>query len=146
MKRGFPRPLTKIGTTSSNPKSGAPLSGSYGKRWDNRVYPHPYAADEDNLARIHEGRKAECVIFKLCLNCGKPVEEEVVGLLFANPNSPLGKPHEDYVHTETGPYHFKCLVQSLTLCPALSTSKRFVGGNGEWKVVRPIILDRLTRF
>src|SRR5690348_10568755 len=120
MKRGFPRPLTKIEKTSSNPRRG---KTSYGRKWDGRNYPHPYAATEDNLARISTGRKAECVKFKRCMNCGEPVKEEVVGLILYNPKSKVGGRFDDYIHHESGPYHFKCLVQSMTMCPHLATSK-----------------------
>ena len=143
MKRGFPRPLTKIEKTHSNPRRG---KTSYGKKWDGRNYPHPYAANEDNLARIHEGRKFECVKFKRCLNCGEPVKEDVVGLLLYNPNSRLGTRFNDYIHSEAGPYHFKCLRQSISMCPHIATTQRFIAGSGEWKVVKPMIEAHLTRW
>lgn len=145
MKRGFPRPLTKIEKTSSNlSRSARNTTGSYGKKWDGRNYPHPYAATEENLARISTGRKAECVKFKRCMNCGEVVKEDIVGLILYNPRSRMGMKFDDFIHHESGPYHFKCLIQSMTMCPHLATNKRFMAGSGEWSVVKPLIAAYLT--
>lgn len=136
MKRGFPRPRTYVGKTSRHPSRG-----SYGKRWNSKTYPHPYTASDDAVSNISEGRVRECTTFKRCGTCGEPVDDDLVGLIIYNTHSPKIK-SKDWLHAESGPYHFKCLVLNFTMCPHLVETKQFLPAVGLWKDVREEIINK----
>jgi hypothetical protein len=141
MKRGFPRPRTMVGTLYSNPKS---KRGGYRAKWNNREYPHPYTASDDNVAAIHDGRRVETVMFKRCGTCGEPVKDECVGLILYNVDTKDGKhvrTYEDWLHSESGPYHLKCLALNFAMCPHLSETDIYMAGYAKWSDVYPMIRD-----
>lgn len=145
MKRGFPRPMTYVGKTYSNPrKRNGKAVKSYGKKWDGKKYPHPYTAQEYNIGAIHRGRLKESIKFKRCGACGEPVEDELVGLILWNPRSKANTQHKDWLHSESGPYHFKCLVLTMTRCPHIANTKRFLAACGNWSDVKAQILEYAT--
>jgi hypothetical protein len=145
VKRGFPRPRHLIEKTTRHP-----TKGSYGKKWDNKTYPHPYNASDNHPANISTARLAECIKFKKCGTCGEPVDEDLVGLILANPASPIWKRHDKrwyrgWLHSESGPYHLKCLTLNFTMCPHLVETKQYMPAVGLWKDVRAEILDAADR-
>lgn len=142
MKRGFPRPKHFIEKTTRHPSKN-----SYGKKWNNKWYPHPYNASDNYPANISQPRLIECITFKKCGTCGKPVEEELVGLILSNPASPVwrdaGKAwNNGWLHSESGPYHLHCLVLNFTMCPHLVELKQFMPAVALWKDVRSEILAK----
>lgn len=139
MKRGFPRPSEFIEKTSRSLKK----SGSYGKKWNNRWYPWPYSASDHAISNISAGRMEECVHFKRCGTCGEPVKEEMVGLVLYNPKAKSVKEvhGNKLLHQESGPYHLKCLVLNFTACPHLVESGEYMPGYGEWKILKPMLLE-----
>ena len=81
-------------------------------------------------------------MFKRCATCGDPVEEEEVGLILFNTRSRAsGSWERGWIHSESGPYHLKCLVLNFTLCPHLADTKIFMPGYGKWTDVREEILS-----
>lgn len=144
MKTGFPRPRSFVFETTSNPyqpRKGQ-REGSYGKKWEHREYPHPYTAEEYNLARINRTRLFETIDNKLCGTCGLPVEEDLVGLILYNPhtrNHKISENRKIWFHGESGPYHLKCLSLNFTMCPMLSQTKLYIPAVALWDDVKNII-------
>lgn len=145
MKRGFPRPKHFIEKTKRHPSRG-----SYGKKWNNKHYPHPYNADDDYPANISTSRLVQCIRFKLCGTCGEPVKEDLVGLVVANPASPVWKQfnkqwYRGWLHSESGPYHLSCLSLNFAMCPHLVETKQYMPAVALWKDVRADILHEAVR-
>lgn len=136
MKRGFPRPMYFIEKASRH--------GGYGKKWNNRWYPHPYTASDGYPANINQQRLAESVYFKKCGTCGEPVKEELVGLILNNRRSPVHDKNSGLINSESGPYHLKCLSLNFTVCPHLVETKQFIPAVGLWKDVRADILKKVV--
>lgn len=140
MKRGFPRPRMYVGTTRRHPSRG-----SYGAKWNNKTYPHPYSASERVIADIHPGRMKECVKFKICGTCGDVVEDDMVGLILYNPKSPKVS-GRDWLNPESGPYHFKCLIINFTQCPHLVETRQFMPGCALWSDIREQMIDLVETY
>lgn len=142
MKTGFPRPRTHVGTTTSNPYDRKRRGGSFGREWNDRDYPHPYTASSTNVASIDRTRLYKSVHEKLCGTCGEYIEEDMVGLILFNTNTRASSfKHNDWIHSETGPYHLKCLVLNFTMCPMLAKTKVYMPGYGSWEVVGPMVKE-----
>lgn len=140
MKKGFPRPKYFIEKTKRHPSKG-----SYGKKWNNKFYPHPYNAADSYPASISQSRLIQCVTFKLCGTCGEPVIEELVGLIICNPRSPAFTKKswpDGWLHSESGPYHLKCLSLNFAMCPHLVETKQYLPAVALWTDVRAEILAR----
>lgn len=141
MKRGFPRPKYFIEMTTRHPSKK-----NYGKKWNNKWYPHPYNASDDHPANISQNRMIECVRFKLCGTCGEPVKEDLVGLIICNLRSPAFRtkswPDGSWLHSESGPYHLKCLSLNFAMCPHLIETKQYLPAVALWKDVRAEILEK----
>lgn len=138
MKRGLPRPRTHVERVVYRELYPNP------KKWDNRYYPHPYNASDDDVAIIGEGRLRQSVIFKLCGVCGELVEDEEVGLVLYNYESsqaPEWETHKDWVMSESGPYHLPCLQIAFTMCPHLADTDKYFPGYGSWPDVREQVLN-----
>jgi len=129
--------------TTANPYRSR--SESYGKQWDDREYPHPYTAEEDGIAAIHQGRLKESITFKRCGTCGETVEDDLVGLIIYNNSSQIARDKSDgrVLHSESGPYHLKCLALNFTMCPHLANTKIYAPAVGLWKDVRQDIMDAI---
>ena len=112
--------------------------GSYGEKWDGKDYPQPYTAQSDNIASIHQGRLTQSVTFKLCGTCGEPVQEELVGIIVRNPESRIDKSYSQwgYLHSESGPYHLKCLALNFTMCPHLAATSTYMPAVALWSDVK----------
>ena len=139
MKRGFPRPTMHIDTTVTNVKvmdnGGKMYRQSYGPEWDNRRYPIPYTAEEDNISTLHSGRLQECVVDKLCIACGEEVEEEIVWLMVS----------EGKIFSESGPFHSKCKTLTERMCPHIVLSNgKYTFKQDEWSNVKHEILARVV--
>lgn len=138
MKRGFPRERTFVGRTYSNTMSRNG-SGSYGKKWENREYPHPYTAMDSNIAQISKPRLRESARNKICGTCGIHVKDDLVGLIVYNPrakrNMRAGN-GSNWLNSESGPYHLKCLALNFTMCPMLSATKTFMPAVALWDDVK----------
>jgi hypothetical protein len=139
MKRGYPRPRTMVGKTHSNRLASAGAGGSYGKKWENREYPHPYTANDGNIAHINKPRLRESTRNKICGTCGLHVKEDLVGLILYNPRAKrnrLAGNGDNLLHAEAGPYHLKCLTLNFTMCPMLAATKTFMPAVGLWDDVK----------
>lgn len=132
-----------VGKTGSNPYAGT--NGSYGGKWENREYPHPYTASEDSVSNISDSRLKESVRNKICGTCGIHVKEDLVGLIIYNDKARLGtvteKARRGWIHRESGPYHLKCLSLNFTLCPMLSETKLYVPAVALWEDVKQDIRE-----
>lgn len=133
MKRGFPRPTAFIEKTRTNPYA---RSDSYGKKWDNRRYPWPYTASDSIISNISNKRLRATILEKRCSVCGDKVEEDLVGLVLYNEKSRVKGPHPDWLHPESGPFHFPCLALAFKVCPHLAETKVFMPGCGLWDDVK----------
>lgn len=142
MKTGFPRPRIFVKTTSTSAYKRH-KNGNFGEKWNNRWYPHPYTATEAVVSRISPQRLKESVLDKLCGVCGEHVEEDLVGLIIYNTRSPKSSKGESngILHTESGPYHFKCLNIAFSTCPYIAEGKVFLGACGLWSEVGQQIAD-----
>ena len=96
--------------TKYDPETGR--FGGYGEKWDNKTYPVPYTAEEDNISTLHSGRTAECARFKKCIACGDPVQGEDVWVLLK----------DEKVISESGPFHEKCSIITMKMCPHIVES------------------------
>jgi hypothetical protein len=148
MKRGFPRPRTFIEQTSRHPSR---YCGNYGDKWNNKSYPHPYNAENDCVAEINSGRIKESIQFKVCGTCGTTIEEDLVGLVIYNQRSDKtlfrGPYHKrPLLHTESGPYHIKCMVMNFTMCPHLVELKTFLPAIASWTDVGPQLRELLAEI
>lgn len=133
MKSGFPRPRMFVERTSRHPSKG-----SYGKKWNNKSYPHPYSASDTSIADINAERLRECVVDSKCGTCGDPVaQDEFVGLILWNQRSIKTKAEKGWLNSESGPYHLKCLIINFTQCPHLVETQQFIPGCGVWSEVQP---------
>jgi hypothetical protein len=122
MKRGFPRPKTHINKSR------------YGKKWSNRDYPHPYSASDDSIALVSESRNIQIIKFKMCSVCGEQVRGKFVHLL-VNVVDPQWT-----IHHESGPFHERCIIIALKMCPEIAESGKYEHAIGEWKYVRSVML------
>lgn len=125
MKRGFPRPR-KLLEKPTNWRI------SDDKFYQGKTWPHPYSANDNDLADVKPGRAWECVQFKRCQVCGEPVKGEKVWIyLLAG---------EVYA-SDSGPYHEKCVRLTKRMCPVVALNEdhyRFQEEN--WSAVRKYIL------
>jgi len=136
MKRGFPRPGFKVDALRTRRPDGDTYEGT----WGGKTFPLPYSSQEDKISENNRGRMKECILFKKCVACGDPVGGDIVGLLFYNPDSEYAQfNYTDWVHAETGPFHFKCLRLTITMCPHIVEGDTFLPGSGEWKIVKPMV-------
>lgn len=146
MRRGFPRPKAFVEKTSRSPYRKH-RGGNYGKKWNNRYYPWPYTASDDKISNISRARLKESVYFKKCGTCGEPVEEEMVGLIVYNTRSRKLGPMVDkgtLLHSESGPYHLKCLALNFVSCPHLAATNLYEPAYGKWSDVRQQIIDTIS--
>lgn len=133
MKRGFPRPTADIDDER--------VEKRWGKKWNKRRYPWPYTASDFYIGESNNTRPRECIDEKLCGNCGIKVEEDLVHVIITNEPRSF-----DYVWYESGPFHEKCVLQVLTLCPAISEvflddgTKKYEHALAPWGMVAPMML------
>jgi hypothetical protein len=125
MKRGFPRPVTKVENIQTS--SLKHMNEIYG----NRPYPHPYTARIDKISRMHFGRVRECIIFRKCSVCGNPVKPDELGEVTVILD------RGDF-SADSGPFHEKCAVLAKIKCPLIATQgSRFTIAKRKWANAQP---------
>lgn len=136
MEKGFPRPVVYVDKTTTNTECEDPNDyGSWGKEWDNRNYPMPYTAEDTFIAALSNTRAFECVQNKLCFVCGEHVDDDLVGLIADS---------KDWIHRESGPFHFKCLHLSFITCPYLATTGKMFVACGSWSDLKDEIEETFS--
>lgn len=131
-----------VSKTTTNRYAGS--HGSYGRKWENKEYPHPYTAEEYSIAQINKPRLKESARNKICGTCGEHVKEDLVGLILYNPRAKrnrLAGSGDNWLHAEAGPYHLKCLVLNFTMCPMLAATKTFMPAVALWDDVKDDIRE-----
>lgn len=116
MKRGFPRPRTKVGNLRSLWRI------DLNKKWGNREYPHPYSAEEDTISNMHIGRQRECMIMHRCSVCGDTISGDIAYLITNN----------GAIFDDSGPFHEKCRTLAFKMCPYLAEYKKYKAYDCSW--------------
>lgn len=123
MPRGLPRPKFDMSRINAYRKEFAKDCGERG----DELYPlykdslpMPYSAKTSYIARLSDSRSLECVKDCVCEVCGDVVEFNEAGYITA-----LFK--DGKMNFESAPYHPKCAVMTMKLCPHIAASD-------EWSV------------
>jgi hypothetical protein len=104
MRRGFPRPVFDMQRYEWKALEGYP-----------RFLPTPYTAETHAIANLSDERARECLVDMVCSVCGDKVEFNEQGwitVLFKNSG----------LIYESGPFHDKCGVLTMKMCPHIARS------------------------
>lgn len=135
MKRGFPRPRFQIERLTGWYSYNFDNSGIDKSEWEGKAFPHPYSAQDDNLAQVCPARVKECTQFKKCVVCGEHVEGDFVWVYRSEVTQSLKQ--------DSGPFHEKCKTLTQKMCPAVRSQTSTITFDLEkWSDVGPIIRGR----
>lgn len=127
MKRGFPRPRTRVDKIQS-----FLMHADVKAQYEGKDYPHPYSAREEDIGMLHDGRVRHCITQCMCIVCGEHVKPEGPdGLVWVYRSGGM-------LMEDSGPFHEKCVVLTKTMCPVVK-HRNYAWEQVPWSEVGPLI-------